>query len=95
MMLGELLKGTSVPIAHPDEYLEGVIERMTRLNVAHLAVIAGDDPTLVGYLSWRDLLRVRLRLQQEDVPSKFSPSWVRRRRAKVAKSVGLNETLAE
>lgn len=95
MMLGELLKGASVPIAHPDEYLEGVIERMTRLNVAHLAVIAGDDPTLVGYLSWRDLLRVRLRLQQEDVPGKFSPSWVRRRRGKVAKPAGLNETLAE
>lgn len=93
MMLGELLKGTSVPIAHPDEYLEGVIDRMTRLNVAHLAVIASDDPTLVGYLSWRDLLRVRLRLQQEDVHGAFN--WVRRRRRKVAKAVGLNETLAE
>jgi CBS domain-containing protein len=95
MMLGELLKDTSVPIAHPDEYLEGVIDRMTRLNVAHLAVIASDDPTLVGYLSWRDLLRVRLRLQQEDVHGAFSSSWVRRRRRKVAKAVGLNENLAE
>jgi hypothetical protein len=53
---------------------------MTGLNVAHLAVIAGDDPALVGYLSWRDLLWVRLRLQQENVHANFSPSWVRRQR---------------
>lgn len=64
--LGELMKRATVPSAYPDEYLDIVIERMVRLNVAHLVVLSRDDETLVGYLSWRDLLRVRAQLQQEE-----------------------------
>jgi len=93
--LGELLTGSSVPVAHPDEYLEAVIDRMMGLNVAHLAVIAGDDPTLAGYVSWKDLLRVRGRLQQEEQHRQFGPRLVRLgRRAKSSKA-GLSETPAE
>jgi chloride channel protein, CIC family len=84
--IGELLKGATVPIAHPDEYLEGVIDRMMTLNVAHLAVIGGDDPTLVGYVSWRDLLQVRKRLQQEEAHRGLDRRWIGRRRAKPAAS---------
>jgi chloride channel protein, CIC family len=64
--LRELLEGAEVPRVYPDEYLEGVIDRMMRSNVAHLAVVSRADSTLVGYLSWKDLLRVRTRQQQEE-----------------------------
>jgi len=64
--LRTLLDRVKVPLAYPDEYLEGVIERMTTANVAHLPVVSRDDAKLVGYLSWKDLMRVRLRLIQEE-----------------------------
>ena len=65
--LDQLLAGTNtVPVAFPDEYLEAVIDRMSQANTAHLPVVSRDDRTLQGYLSWRDLLRVRTRLQQEE-----------------------------
>jgi CIC family chloride channel protein len=76
--LGALLAGAPVPIAHPDEYLDGVIERMMRRNAAHLAVVAREDSTLLGYLSWKDLLRVRLRLQQEERERMTFCRWLRR-----------------
>jgi CIC family chloride channel protein len=75
--LGALLAGCKVPTAHPDEYLEGVIERMMRLNAAHLAIVAREDGTLLGYLSWKDLLRVRLRLQQEERERMTFYRWLR------------------
>jgi CBS domain-containing protein len=75
--IGELLAGTNVPTAYPDEYLEGVIERMMRLNVAHLAVVSREDASLVGYLSWKDLMRVRLRLQQEERERMVFYHWLR------------------
>ncbi|HYL33429.1 MAG TPA: chloride channel protein [Stellaceae bacterium] len=64
--LRTLLDRVKVPLAYPDEYLEGVIERMTNSNVAHLPVISRDNAKLVGYLSWKDLMRVRLHLAQEE-----------------------------
>ncbi|HEY3912292.1 MAG TPA: chloride channel protein [Stellaceae bacterium] len=64
--LRTLLDGADVPCVYPDEYLEGVIDRMMRSDVAHLAVVSRADATLVGYLSWKDLLRVRVRLQSEE-----------------------------
>ena len=53
-------------VAYPDEYLDGLIDRMMHANVAHLPVIARADCKLVGYVSWRDLLMVRQRLKQEE-----------------------------
>ena len=64
--LRTMLDRVKVPLAYPDEYLEGVIERMTNSNVAHLPVVSRHDAKLVGYLSWKDLMRVRLRLTQEE-----------------------------
>jgi len=75
-----LLERVKVPVAFPDEYLEGVITRMTQANVAHLPVIARDDGTLIGYLSWRDLMRVRLRLAQEESLRTSFYDWRRRLR---------------
>jgi chloride channel protein, CIC family len=78
--LGALLNRTRVPTVYPDEYLESVIERMSRLNVAHVAVLSRADETLIGYIGWRDLLRVRTQLQQEDSDRTTFFPWPRLRR---------------
>ena len=64
--LRELLAGVAPVVAYPDEYLEPVIERMSRANVAHMAVVARDTSALAGYLGWRDLMQVRVRSQAEE-----------------------------
>jgi CIC family chloride channel protein len=64
--LAALLAGRRTPTAHPDEYLEVLIERMSQENVAHLPVISRTDGTLLGYVSWRDLIRARQKLKEEE-----------------------------
>jgi CBS domain-containing protein len=64
--LAELLAGTRMTIAYPDEYLEALADRLSTANVAHLPVLAREDGRLVGYIGWKDLMRVRARLQAED-----------------------------
>jgi CBS domain-containing protein len=54
--LAQLLDGTNPPIAHPDEYLTTVVEKMNSANVAHLPVVARNDGCLVGYLGWKDII---------------------------------------
>ncbi|MGH7047450.1 MAG: chloride channel protein [Stellaceae bacterium] len=61
-----LLDGTAAASVYPDEYLEGVIDRMMSSNLAHLAVVSRENSRLVGYLSWKDLMRVRVRVRQEE-----------------------------
>lgn len=55
--LGDLLKGTKPIVAHPDERLDVVVERMNSANVAHLSVVDKHDGRLVGYVSWKDVIR--------------------------------------
>ena len=64
--LGELLAGHKPEVAYPDEYLEGLIDRMMHANVAHLPVVTRTDDALAGYVSWRDLLMARNRMKQEE-----------------------------
>ncbi|MGH7023151.1 MAG: chloride channel protein [Caulobacteraceae bacterium] len=64
--LGELLAGAKFTTAFPDEYLEALAERLTAVNVSHLPVIAREDARLVGYVGWKDLMRVRAKLQAEE-----------------------------
>ena len=64
--LAELLAGSGVPLAHPDEYLEAVAERLLEADVAHLAVVSRLDGTLAGYLGWKDLMRAKTRLREEE-----------------------------
>ena len=59
--LRELLAGHEPLVAFPDEYLEGLIDRMMAANVARLPVVSRGDATLVGYIGWRDVMRVRSR----------------------------------
>jgi CIC family chloride channel protein len=64
--LAELLAATRPIVTYPDEYLDAVIERMSRANIAHIPVIARETPRLVAYIGWKDLMQVRARLQAEE-----------------------------
>ncbi len=64
--LGELLAGSKLSFAYPDEYLAGLADRLSQANVAHLAVVSQEDQRLVGYIGWKDLMRVRAKLQAEE-----------------------------
>ncbi|WP_081709421.1 chloride channel protein [Mesorhizobium erdmanii] len=64
--LGELLAGSKVTLAYPDEYLEGLSDKLLMANVSHLPVVTRDDGRLVGYVGWKDLMRVRSRKQAEE-----------------------------
>ncbi|MEI9427924.1 chloride channel protein [Mesorhizobium sp. Cs1299R1N3] len=64
--LGELLAGSKVTLAYPDEYLEGLSDKLLMANVSHLPVVAREDGSLVGYVGWKDLMRVRSRKQAEE-----------------------------
>jgi chloride channel protein, CIC family len=64
--LRDLLGGAKLISAFPDEYLESLADRLTQANVAHLPVISREDGRLVGYIGWKDLMRVRARLRAEE-----------------------------
>jgi H+/Cl- antiporter ClcA len=66
--LAELFSGNrSVPVAYPDWYIEGLIDEMSKANIAHVPVVSRDDQRLVGYVAWKDLLRVRSRKREAEV----------------------------
>jgi chloride channel protein, CIC family len=64
--LRKLLIGRKIAVAYPDEYLDGLADKLSRANVSHLPVIARHDARLVGYVGWKDLMRVRAKLQSEE-----------------------------
>ncbi|MBZ9994604.1 chloride channel protein [Mesorhizobium sp. BH1-1-4] len=64
--LGELLNGSKVTLAYPDEYLEWLSDKLLMANVSHLPVVSREDQQLVGYVGWKDLMRVRSRKQAEE-----------------------------
>jgi H+/Cl- antiporter ClcA len=64
--LGELLAGSKVTLAYPDEYLEGLSDKLLLANVSHLPVVSREDSRLVGYVGWKDLMRVRSKKQAEE-----------------------------
>jgi len=64
--LRELLAGAKIALAYPDEYLADLADRMTSASVAHLPVVSRQDRRLVGYIGWKDMMRVRAKLQSEE-----------------------------
>ena len=76
--LRKLLDRARLITAFPDEYLEAVINRMMNANVAHIPVVSRTNSTLVGYLSWKDLMRVRIRLEQEEQQRMSFYGWHRK-----------------
>ncbi|WGS20504.1 MULTISPECIES: chloride channel protein [unclassified Bradyrhizobium] len=65
-MLNQLLTGSKITVAYPDEYLDRLADRLMQVNVSHLPVISREDQRLVGYIGWKDLMRVRAKLQAEE-----------------------------
>jgi H+/Cl- antiporter ClcA/CBS domain-containing protein len=57
--LGELLAGSHITLAYPDEYLESLSEKLQTANISHLPVVSRDDAKLVGYIGWKDMMRAR------------------------------------
>ena len=80
--LGELLTGSKVTLAYPDEYLEVLAEKLMKANVAHLPVVSRDEERLVGYVGWKDLMRVRLKLRAEESDRSSSLKGAFRKKAK-------------
>ena len=64
--LAELLEGGKITLAYPDEYLEGLADKLQTANVSHLPVVSRDDARLVGYVGWKDLMRVRSKTRAEE-----------------------------
>ncbi|MDR7033263.1 chloride channel protein [Mesorhizobium sp. BE184] len=64
--LAELLAGSKIMLAHPDEYLEALSDKLLTANVSHLPVVSRDDSRLVGYIGWKDLMRVRSRQHEAE-----------------------------
>ena len=83
--LGELLAGSKITLAYPDEYLEILAEKLMKANIAHLPVVSRDEEKLVGYVGWKDLMRVRLKLRAEERDRSSSLSGVFRKK-KAAKA---------
>jgi H+/Cl- antiporter ClcA/CBS domain-containing protein len=64
--LGKLVDGRNVVVAYPDELLDGLAEKLNSANVSHLPVVDRESTQLVGYIGWKDLMRVRTRLRSEE-----------------------------
>lgn len=80
--LGELLAGSKVTLAYPDEYLEGLSDKLLTANVSHLPVVSREDARLVGYVGWKDLMRVRSKKQAEERDRSALLSFGGKRRAR-------------
>ncbi|WP_027168762.1 chloride channel protein [Mesorhizobium sp. WSM3224] len=64
--LGELLAGSKITLAYPDEYLEALSDKLLLANVSHLPVVSREDERLIGYIGWKDMMRVRSKKQAEE-----------------------------
>ncbi|MBZ9846698.1 chloride channel protein [Mesorhizobium sp. CA14] len=64
--LRELLAGSKITLAYPDEYLEALSDKLLTANVSHLPVVSREDERLVGYIGWKDMMRVRSKKQAEE-----------------------------
>ncbi|RAZ88203.1 chloride channel protein [Mesorhizobium hawassense] len=64
--LGQLLAGSKITLAYPDEYLEALSDKLLLANVSHLPVVSREDERLVGYIGWKDMMRVRSKKQAEE-----------------------------
>ncbi|RUV50481.1 CBS domain-containing protein [Mesorhizobium sp. M7A.F.Ca.MR.228.00.0.0] len=87
--LGELLADSKVTLAYPDEYLEGLSDKLLTANVSHLPVVTREGSLLVGYVGWKDLMRVRSRKQAEERERSTLLGFGTRRRKKEAAVEGL------
>jgi CBS domain-containing protein len=79
--LGELLAGSKITLAYPDEYLEALSDKLLTANVSHLPVVSREDERLIGYIGWKDMMRVRSKKQAEERERSALLSFGARRKA--------------
>ena len=65
-LVRDLLAGRELVTAYPDEYLDSIVDRMMSADVAQIPVISRADSRLVGYIGWKDVLRIRSKVQAEE-----------------------------
>jgi chloride channel protein, CIC family len=87
--LGDLLSDSRVFTTYPDEYLESVTERLLETDASHLVVISRADNTLVGYIGWKDLIRAKTRLRDEEANR---TAFIQRRRKVSSSSTSTTTT---
>jgi CBS domain-containing protein len=73
--LRELFTGHKILLAHPDEYLASIVDRMMEANIDKLSVVSRSDYRLIGYVGWKDLLRIRTKLQTEETRRSVFYRW--------------------
>jgi CIC family chloride channel protein len=64
--LRALLDNERLVTAFSDEYLDVIVDRMMAANAAQMPVISRDDRRLVGIIGWKDILKVRGQLANEE-----------------------------
>jgi len=64
--LGEVVSDPDLVVAHPDEPVGEVADRMVAGETGRVPVVSSDDGRLVGLLTRKDLLRVRQRVIAEE-----------------------------
>ncbi|OJY67345.1 MAG: chloride channel protein [Rhodospirillales bacterium 70-18] len=74
--LGTLTAGFGMVIAHPDEPVGDVADRMVAEEVGRVPVVARDSGRLVGLIARKDLLLVRRRVAAEE--EERERSWIAR-----------------
>ena len=68
--------------------MKDVVDKLMRANTSHLPVVTRNDNRLVGYITWKDLMRVRDRLKAEE---RERTSFLMRPRRNLAKGTGKME----
>tara|TARA_R110002012_G_scaffold318012_1_gene535442 strand:+ start:17225 stop:19006 length:1782 start_codon:yes stop_codon:yes gene_type:complete len=61
--LASLLKGTHPISVSPESYLESLADTLNEANLSYVAVLSPDDQRLIGYVGWKDIMRVRTHAQ--------------------------------
>ncbi len=84
--LATLLTDSTTPTVHPDEYLDIVLAQLFESGLSHLAVISRTEGALVGYLAWKDLMRAKTMLQEEESRRIAFFPWPRTRHAQAEES---------
>ena len=64
--LADTLKGTPAAVAHPDELVGRLADRMAAADIGRIPVVRRLDGVLVGMVARKDLLRVRAVLIKQE-----------------------------
>lgn len=75
--LNELLRAENLEVAYPDDLLNDLADRLARSRQPGFPVVSDPENRLVGYVGWKDLMRVRQKREYED---RYRSALLRQRR---------------